>query len=87
MQCPEPNDEPRYAHFGSQHITRSTNRKIRPKLHSCNNAYLDPTDGPAWVQAILSHHSNFEKRVEVGTSVYTWPSYCAALKDFITAIG
>jgi glycosyltransferase involved in cell wall biosynthesis len=48
--------------------------------------YLDPTDGPGWRQAILSHHSNFGI-VQVERQICTWPSYCAALKDFITAIG
>jgi glycosyltransferase involved in cell wall biosynthesis len=48
--------------------------------------YLDPFDGPAWVEAILSHNSSIGK-VQAEAQICAWPSYCAALKDFITAIG
>lgn len=47
--------------------------------------YLDPSDGPAWVQAILSHHSSSGK-IQAEAQMRTWPSYCAALKNFITVI-
>lgn len=49
--------------------------------------YLDPTDGPAWMRAILSLHAEPKRRLRVETRLASWPSYCDALKDFIVTLG
>jgi glycosyltransferase involved in cell wall biosynthesis len=48
--------------------------------------YLDPTDAPAWVKAILSCHSK-PGGARGEAKIGDWPSYCSALSDFITGLG
>jgi len=49
--------------------------------------YLDPTDGPAWVRAIVALHAEPKRRLRAEPRLATWPEYCDALKQFIVTLG